>query len=59
MTMRGVKRPTNETNKKTIDRWEEIKMVADEWLWSLHYTVLTDYSLADELKPTNSVSKDS
>ena len=44
--------------KKKIDRWEEIKTVADECLWSSHCTVLTDCSLADALKPMNSVSKD-
>ena len=33
--------------------------MADECLWSFHCTVLTDYSSADELKPMNSVSKDS
>ena len=37
--------------KKTIDRCDEIKTLADECLWSFHCTVLTDYSFADELKP--------
>ena len=39
-----------ETNKKTKGLCEEIKTVADECLWSFHCTVLTDYSLANELK---------
>ena len=55
---RGIKRLTNVNQQKTIDRCEGIKMVADECLWSFHCTVLTEYSLADKLKPTNSVSKD-
>ena len=33
--------------------------MADERLWSCHCPVLNDYSLADELKPVKSVSKDS
>ena len=32
-------------------------MVADKCLWSFHCTGLADYSLADELKSMNSVSK--
>ena len=43
---------------KTIDRCEGIQTGADQCLWSFHCTVLTDYSLADELKLTNTFSKD-
>ena len=45
------------TDEKKIDRRDRFKNVADECLWSFHCTMATEKSLADELKPTNSVSK--
>ena len=41
-----------------MDRWEKIKMVARECLWSFYCTVLCGYSLADKLILMNFVSKD-
>ena len=57
MTTRLRKRPMNENVQKQQISRNDIKKVVNECLWSFHCTVLIDYSLADEVKPMTSVSK--